>query len=281
MFIFGFTGILGKEIQQEESVIVLVRTAIGAAGILCFLLIKKDGLKRFVWKWETAAVGLIIAAHWITFFGAIKASTVSIAVAIMASGSIFVALIEPLIRRRPVRGYELVLGAVAMGALMLIFGFESHHSLGISLALVSSALAALFTVLNARLVEKHPATHISLQELTAGCLGVAVYLAIKEGEGALNWQFSAADWLLLSALGLVATAFAFVVSVAVMREVSPFTVALTINLEPVYTIFIALLLYGQEEKMSFGFYLGTCVLIGTVFLNTLLKRRLKRQRPKT
>jgi drug/metabolite transporter (DMT)-like permease len=136
-------------------------------------------------------------------------------------------------------------------------------------------LAATFTVINARLVESGKPLHISVQELSAGCVAVLIYLFVRDGWDFWPEHISSWDWFNLAVLGVVATSFAFVVSVDVMREISPFTVALTINLEPVYTIFLALLIYGEEEHMSGGFYLGTAVLLGTVFLQTILSRRKK------
>lgn len=274
--IFGFTGILGKEIQQDSALIVMLRTAIGAAGIALFMFVLQPArAKGFKWHWPTALVGLVIAAHWITFFEAIKVSKVSVALAVLASGAMFVALLNPLIRRKPFTWTELVLGALAVVGIVLIFGFESQYKLGIILGLISAALAATFTVLNAQLVEQGKPLHISLQELSLGCVGVLVYLLLRDGADFWPETITAWDWTNLLVLGLVATSFAFVVSVDVMREISPFTVALTINLEPVYTIILAVAIYGEEEHMSGGFYVGTAVLLGTVFLQTVLNRRKK------
>lgn len=274
VFIFGFTGILGEEIQQDSGVIVFLRMLIASAGLVVWMtLLKPKAGKGFKWSWVTAGVGLIIAAHWITFFEAIKVSTVSVAVAIMASQAMFVAFFEPLIRKKRLAAYELVLGAVAAGALLIIFGFESRHSWGITLALISTGLAALFTVINSKLVEGKEPIHISVVELSTGMFATLCYLLVRDGAGFWPEEISGWDWMNLTILGLVATSFAFVVSVDVMKVVSPFTVALTLNLEPVYSIIIALLLYGEKEFMSAGFYLGTVLLIATVALNTIIKRR--------
>ena len=276
VLIFGFTGILGKEIQQDSAFIVLLRTAIGAGGIAFFMFVLRPGrAKGFKWHWPTALVGLIIAAHWITFFESIKVSKVSVALAVIAAGAMFVALLNPLIRRKPFTWTELVLGGLAVVGIVLIFGFETGYMLGIILGLISAALAATFTVLNAQLVEQGKPLHISLQELSLGCVGVLVYLLVRDGADFWPETITAWDWTNLLVLGVVATSFAFVVSVGVMREISPFTVALTINLEPVYTIILALAIYGEEEHMSGGFYVGTAVLLGTVFLQTTLNRRKK------
>lgn len=276
VLIFGFTGILGKEIQQDSAFIVLLRTAIGAAGIAFFMFVLRPSrAKGFKWHWPTALVGLIIAAHWITFFESIKVSKVSVALAVIASGAMFVALLNPLIRRKHFTWTELVLGGLAVVGIVLIFGFETGYTLGIILGLISAALAATFTVLNAQLVEQGKPLHISLQELSLGCAGVLVYLLVRDGADFWPETITTWDWTNLLVLGVVATSFAFVVCVDVMREISPFTVALTINLEPVYTIILALAIYGEEEHMSGGFYLGTAVLLGTVFLQTVLNRRKK------
>lgn len=272
--IFGFTGILGFEIQQDSAFITLIRTSIGAAGIALYsFVLRRKRPQPLVWKPGIAAVGLLIAAHWITFFEAIKVSKISVALAVLASTAVFVALLDPLIRRKPLAWRDVLLGAIAALGIVLIFGFEQAYKMGIVLGLVSAFLAALFTVINASLVRRFDPVHISFQELVVAAGAVLVYMLVRDGWSFWPEQVTSWDWFNLVLLGLVATSFAFVASIEVMKEISPFTVALTVNLEPVYTIALALMIYGESEYLSGWFYAGTAVLLTTVFAQTILSRR--------
>lgn len=274
VIIFGFTGILGKEISLSSIPLVFFRMLIAAAALLLYLaIIRKPlliGLKKLI---QYALVGAVIAAHWICFFESIKVSNVSVALATMASTSLFVSFLEPLFYSRKPKAYEVLLGLAVIIGLVMIFSFETEYTLGISLALLSAALAALFSTVNSRLIKSGDALRISLYELFFGFIAVGVYLFLSGDVGPSLFEISSRDLWLLLILGTVATAFAFVVSVEVMKELSPFTVSLSINLEPVYSIFLALLFYGDEERMTGGFYLGTIIILSTLFVNAILKQR--------
>lgn len=275
--IFGFTGILGKEISIDSTPLVFWRMLIGFTGMMLYVLLfmRRDRLNRQVYH-KSLFVGIIIAVHWITFFEAIKQSNVSVTLATMASTALFVSLFKPLLERTRLVGYEVFLGVCTIFGLILIFGFATEHIWGIVLALISSALAALFTIINAQLVQRGSATLISTAEMASGMLVVLVFIALT-GEASSILDVSGMDWVWLLLLGLVATAFAFVASVVVMKQLSPFTVALTVNLEPVYTIILALAFYREEEFMDTGFYIGASVIVATIFVNSYLKERSKKK----
>jgi len=167
----------------------------------------------------------------------------------------------------------MLLGLVAVLGLILIFGFEPEYKLGILLALISSCLAALFTVINAQLVVKQSSLQISTVEMASGTIAILVYLLIKGDVDSSFFILSGMDVIWLLVLGVLATAFAFLVSVEIMKELSPFTVALTVNLEPIYSIVLALLIYGESEKMSGGFYIGATLIVGAIFINTIFKKK--------
>jgi len=224
-----------------------------------------------------ALVGFIIAAHWISFFGAIKIANVSIAVTCMATTALFVSLWEPLVRRKKFVGYEALLGLCVIVGIVLIFSFEPGYSLGILVGLISAALAALFSVFNARLLDRDEPMRISFFEMLFGFAGVSLFILFSGSARPSDFVPEGNDLFYMILLGTVATAFAFVASVWVMRELSPFTVALSINLEPLYTILIALYLYGSEEKMTPQFYLGGAIILSTLVANALLKKRDRRR----
>ena len=217
--------------------------------------------------------GVITAAHWITFFEAIKVSTVSVTLACLSASSLFTALIEPFFFKRRISVSELFMGVAIVCGLILIFSFETKYVLGISLALISALLASFFTVLNGIYIRTERPSRIAFYEMIGGVLAISLYMILSGKADLQLFQVSFSDWVWLLILGIICTAFAFVVGVKVMETVSPFTVALTINLEPVYGIILAWFIFGADEQMTPGFYLGTIVILGTIFLNAFLKSR--------
>jgi len=259
---------------MPSEVLVWWRMIIAFFGIILYM--RFSGISR---KMPTRLMlmlmvtGVITAAHWITFFEAIKVSTVSVTLACLSASTLFTALIEPFFFKRRISISELLMGAAIVGGLILIFSFETQYVLGITLALLSALLASLFQVLNGIYIRTEKPSRIAFYEMIGGVLAISIYLTLSGKADFQLFQVSAADWMWLLILGIVCTAFAFVVGVKVMETVSPFTVALTINLEPVYGIILAWFIFGADEQMTPGFYLGTIVILGTIFLNAFLKSR--------
>ena len=270
--VFGFTGVLGKLIVLPAGPLVFWRTLIGALGLHIWMLIRRRG--RGIPSDLTlpvAGTGVLVALHWVTFFAAIKASTVSLALAVMATAPFFVALIEPVIRRRKLDPSELLLGLVALFGLWWMYRVDVSYGWGMVLALISSFCAALFGTLNSVWSQRAASLSVSRLELAVASLVLGIVL-LATGEWSSSWP-GPSDWGWLLLLGLIATSMAFAITVEVMRVLSPFTVAMAINLEPVYAILLALVVFGQEEVMPSGFYGGACVLILSFFLDVFLKRR--------
>ncbi|HBY70588.1 MAG: EamA family transporter [Flavobacteriaceae bacterium] len=279
VFIWGFTAVLGALISIDAIPLVWFRMLLASGFILLFVLLKKEKL-RFSPKTLSRffLAGLIIALHWLCFFGAIKASNVSVTLAIMSTGAFFASLLEPLFYRRKIIGYEVFFGIIVIAGLYLIFNVETDYVWGIGLALASSFLGAAFTIINGALVVKHKASVISLYELFFGGLCITVYLAFQGKITSELFQLSTNDWLLLLLLASVCTAYAFLASVHVMKWISPYTVMLTVNLEPVYGIILALLILGDSEHMNTEFYYGAAIIIVTVIANGIIKNRLQRKK---
>ena len=278
VLIFGFTGILGKLITIDSEDLVWYRMFFATISIAIYMLIRKQGFKmKSNGAWQTTLVGFIIAAHWIFFFEAIKQSNVSITLAALSTGSLFTAILEPIIFRRKFHLYEVLLGGIVILGLYFIFRFETENSLGIWLGVLSAFLASLFTVINGRLIKKYDSSRISLYELAGGVFAISLYYIIFK-EGAFpNFEMSFSNWVYLLILAIICTAFAFVASVKVMEELTPFTVSLSINLEPVYGIILAFFIFGEEEEMSFGFYIGALLILSSLFLNVWFKKRIKKK----
>jgi drug/metabolite transporter (DMT)-like permease len=162
---------------------------------------------------------------------------------------------------------------MVIGGLWTIFRFEAHYATGIALALLAAFSAALFTVINGRMIRTRGAGLISFYEMLGGTIGISIFFLFQEGVPEGLFQMQASDLLYLSILGLICTAFAFMASVHVMKVLSPFSVSLTVNMEPVYGILLAFLIFGEEEKMSLGFYLGTVLILLALFTDVWMKRK--------
>ncbi len=217
-------------------------------------------------------IGVIVAFHWITFFHAIKISNVSVTLGCLASTTLFTSILEPLILRRRVIWLEVVIGVFIIAGLYLIFQFEFRYKMGIITALVSAFLAGLFTVLNKSFIDKYHPVSISFYEMVSGFISITFFLFLT---GAFDTGLpvpTLADSLWLLILGVVCTAYAYVMAIKVMKVLSAFTVVLSINLEPVYGIIMACLIFKDSEFMSGGFYAGTIIILAAVFLYPIISR---------
>ena len=276
VFIWGFTAVLGALISIDAIPLVWHRMALGAVFILLYMLFKKDPLKvTLKTALKFSFVGLLIAMHWLAFFSAIKTSNVSITLAMMSTGAFFASILEPIIFKRKIIKYEVVFGIIVIIGLYIIFRVESQHLLGMLLALSASFLGALFAILNGLLVKTSNATVITFYELVAGVLFISIYLMFSNGFSVEFFVLSTNDWLYLILLASICTAYAFIASVHVMKWISPYTVMLTTNMEPVYGIILALLVLGDDEYMSPSFYFGAIIILITVIANGIMKNRKK------
>ncbi len=279
ILIWGFTGILGKVIALPSFDIVWYRMAIAFACILIWLkAIKFDTSTKSKSVLKFLGVGLFVAAHWIAFFHAIQVSTVSVALATLASATLFTSFLEPLFFKKRVVFYEVVFGVCVILGLTLIFNFETQYALGISIALLAAFLASVFTVINGKLVsEGEKPRMMTLYEMLGGFIGITLYYLITGNTSILQNLPTLSDLFYLLILGVVCTAFAFLVSINVMRVLSPFTVSISINMEPVYAIVLALLIFGDDERMSAGFYSGAALIMVTILINAAVKRQKSRK----
>lgn len=279
VFIWGFTAVLGALISIDAIPLVWYRMLLASGFILLWIKIRKVdlGLPKIVIVGFCLA-GLIIALHWVAFFGAIKVSNVSVTLAIMSTGAFFTSLLEPLFYKRRIIWYEVLFGLVVICGLYIIFKVEKEYVLGIILALCASFLGALFSVINGKFAMKYKASAISFYELSFGLLCITAYLGFSGSFNSDFFQLSTNDWIFLLILASFCTAYAFIASVHVMKWISPYTVMLTINLEPVYGIILALLILGDSENMSPQFYYGAAIILATVIANGIIKT--KRQRKK-
>jgi drug/metabolite transporter (DMT)-like permease len=274
VFIWGFTGILGHLISLSALNLVWYRILIAVFSIFFFnrffSISIKTNLKNGLLFTLT---GLIIALHWIFFFQSIKVSNISVTLACLSAATLFTAILEPIIKKRKIIHYEIILGITVIIGLGMIFKFETKYHQGIFLTLFSASMSSLFTVINSQLVKHNPPEKIALYEMAGGLLAVSIYLLVTDPFSFPNFQLNFYDGIYLILLGTICTAFALIASIYVMKELSPFTVTMTTNLEPVYGIILAFVLFNQKEKMSVGFYLGTVIILAGIFLNAYLKTK--------
>lgn len=273
VFIAGFTAILGELISIGSTALVWYRMLI--AGILMYGYIKVIQLKirvDFKTKLKFFGAGIIIALHWITFFEAINQSNVSITLAMFSTGAFFASFIEPLIYKRRIIWYEIIFGIIVIVGVILITQSEIKYLNGILLGISSALLSTLFAVINGRFIAVHQATVISFYEFMSGVVFLTLFIVVfQDGFNPNFFNLNAQDWIYLIILASVCTAYAFIGSVDVMRLISPYTVILTYNLEPLYGIALALLLFPETEIMSTQFYYGAILILVTVLLDAFLK----------
>ena len=274
VFIWGFTAILGALITIDAIPLVWYRMLLAVLFIAIYFLWKKksfkvdrEGILKFFFT------GVVIALHWVFFFKAIKVSNVSVALVTMSTGAFFTALIEPVFFKRKINALEMFLGLLVIAGLYIIFNFESQYKLGIIYALIASFLGALFAVLNGLFIKKYTADTISFYQLFFGVVFITIYLLFSNSFSVSFFQIPASDWMYLIVLSSICTAYAFIASVQVMKYLSPYTVMLTINLEPIYAIVLALFIFGDKEQMSSTFYLGAFIVLFVVLLNGIIKNR--------
>lgn len=283
VLIWGFTAILGLLISLPSLELVFYRTLIASIGVAGLIYFKKESLivapSQIL---KIMGVGILISLHWITFFWSARLSTASVCLAGMATTSLWTAFIEPIVNRTKVKWYEVVLGVIVISGLLVIFQFESGYWIGLSVALVSAFLAALFSVLNGRLSQRHTPYQITFYEMLAACLFalamLPIYTEFLTEKNAIQWVWTDWDWLWLLILGLICTVYPFSVTVELMKRLPVFSINLTMNLEPVYGILLAVLIFGESEKMTPQFYLGTLIILISVLIYPVLNFWNKRRK---
>lgn len=273
VFIAGFTAILGELISIGSIPLVWYRMIIATVLMFAFIKFSKISLKvniPTIAKFSVA--GIIIALHWITFFESINQANISIALAMFSTGAFFASLIEPIFFKRKIIWYEILFGLIVICGVWLITKTEFQYINGIILGIASALFSTLFAVINGKFVKQYRPSVISFYEFISGilCMSIALFF-IDDGFSASFFELSFSDWKYLFILGSICTAYAFIAAVHVMKHLTPYTVVLTYNLEPIYGIVLAIILFPEKEKMSTQFYIGALLIISTVVINGILK----------
>lgn len=278
VFLWGFSAILGKLVSIPAAEMVWYRSILAAVGMGAvilftrgtFMVSRSDLVKLF-------GIGGIVALHWIAFFGSARVSNVSVSLVGFATNSLWTAILEPWVNKTGVKKYELLLGLTVITGLYLIFSFDFQYKLGLLLAVFAGFTSAVFAVANSRLVKRMPARSITFYEMVGVVVATGIFVPLYhwtvEGQIQAPVRPGAMDVLYIAILAGVCSVYAYTVSVELMKRISVFMIQLTLNLEPVYGIIMAVIIFGQQEKMNLNFYAGTLIILSAVITYPFVKKR--------
>lgn len=274
VFLWGFTAILGKLIQANAQILVFYRMLFASIFLYVFIRIfKKESIK--VSKkifFQLAAIGFAMALHWYCFFYSIKVSNVSIALSCLSLSTLFASILEPVIFKRKIDASEVIMGTVIVACILLIFKTEFHFKEGIIYGILCAIFGTVFSVFNGKMFGKTSSGNIIFYEIFCGWFILMLFYLFSGQIFQMN-EINYRDLALICLLASVFTAFPMLESVNLMKYISPFTLILTVNLEPVYGIILAFFIFGESEHMSPIFYIASGVMILAIIANGLIKAR--------
>jgi len=282
VFLWGFTAVLGKLVSIPSVEMVFYRTLLAAAGAGVLILMtrgtfavsKSDLIKILL-------TGIIVAVHWLTFFGSGRISNPSTSLVGFATCSFWAALFEPLAKRKKIQILEIGLGLVVIIGLYIIFTGDFQYPLGLFLGIISGLTAALFSVINSRLVVRVSANTITFYEMAGACLIIFLFFPFYQNtwadDGQLNLVPLWSDWIYIAIMAWACSVYAYSAAITLTKKLSVFFIQLALNLEPVYGIALALIVFGNKEIMGWNFYAGTLIIISAVVIYPILKKRTETQ----
>ena len=276
VFLWGFTAILGKMITANASVLVFYRMFFASIFLYLFIrLVKKQSLKisKKIFL-RLAIIGVFMGFHWLCFFYSIKVSNVSIALSCLSLSTLFASILEPIVFKRKIDVPEVIMGIVMVGCISLIFKTEYHFKEGIFFGILCAFLGTVFSVLNGKMFGKTSSENIIFYEIFCGWLVLSVFFGFTGEIFQVN-EISYRDLALITLLASVFTAYPMLESVNLMKYISPFTLILTVNLEPIYGIILAFFIFGASEHMSPVFYIASMAMILSIVVNGIIKARKK------
>lgn len=275
VFIWGFSPILGRFITADAYSLVWYRILLTVSVMFLYIKIAKINYtidrKTIL---QLAGTGVIIAVHWLCFYGAIKVSNISVTMVAFSTGTLFSSVVEPLFFRRKIRLYEVVIGMIIITGIAFIFTIETTYRLGIMLGVIAAFTAAIFGVINGLMIKKTEAAVISFYELFAAFIALSIYLLISQQFTTSFFTLDQHSIIGITILSLVCTVFPFIASVNLNKYISPYTQILTVNLETVYGIIWAILFYHENDELKPSFYIGVFIILAAVFINPIIKSKL-------
>jgi drug/metabolite transporter (DMT)-like permease len=267
--LWGFTAILGKLISLDEGLLVWYRMLFSTVAMAVFLAVQKKQWKlpqgQFM---PITLIGLVITLHWITFYGAIKASNVSIAISCFSSVALFTAVMDPLLKGKRPKASELLLGLAVIAGIYIIFTGQKFYFKGIVLSVISAFLASLFTILNKRISNKIDPAVITFYELGTGFLLLTILLPAWMSYNASSFSMpDVRDLQYILILSIFCTTVAFTLSLHALQKIDAFTMNLSVNLEPLYSIILAFLIFKEHELLTTQFYIGSALILSAVVIH--------------
>ena len=281
IFMWGFTGILGKLIALDALIIVWHRVLIAFIALGLFLLFRKKSIRISNWQsgLKLIGVGIIVTLHWITFYKSIQLSTASLGILCLSTTTLHVTWLEPFVMKRPFQVSEFLLGFIVIfGIYFVSSDFQPHEYAALGYGLISALCAALFSVFNAKLAQEIPTPTITLYEMGTGFIFLSIILLFQGKLTSDLFIMTTSDFLWLLFLGILCTSFAFLITIEIVKVLGAFTVSLSINLEPIYTILLAIFILQEHTLLNNRFYIGATLIILVVIANGWMKnyqRRLK------
>lgn len=278
VFIAGFTGVLGRLIELDSAVLVWHRMAWAAVLMALFLLFRKD-LKHYKIQdiCQMGGVGVLLCLHWVFFYASIKASNVSIGVVCFSLVGFFTALFEPIINKHKFSISEFLFSILTVCGVYLIFHFDTRYRLGIVFGIISSALYALFAIVNQHVGKRYEAKNMLFWEMIGGIVVLNAILPIYNYFIPVGkFMPTGLDYPYMAFMVVVCTIGLCLLQIIVLQKIDAFTVNLTYNLEPVYSIILAMLIFNEYQELNFSFILGIALIIISVVLQTWSKLKLMR-----
>jgi len=282
VFLWGFTAVLGKLISIPSVEMVFYRTLLAAGGMAALIIMVRGSFS--VSKSDLVKIiltGFIVALHWLTFFGSGRIANPSTSLVGFATCSFWAALIEPIANRKNIQLLEIGLGVVVILGLSIIFSGDFQYPLGLFLGIISGLTAALFSVINSKLVVRIHAHTITFYEMVSACVIILLFFPFYQNtwadNGQLNLLPSWPDWIYIAIMAWMCSVYAYSEAINLMKKLSVFFIQLALNLEPVYGIALALIVFGDKEVMGLNFYIGTIIIISAVAVYPFLKKRKEAQ----
>ncbi|MCS6904398.1 MAG: DMT family transporter [Bacteroidia bacterium] len=277
IFLFGFTGVLGKLINLSEGYLVWYRMGLTTLGYLIWLAYQK---KLYFLSYRAIVRltigGLILVFHWLTFYACIKYSTVSVALVCFSTGPLFTAVLEPLlVTGKKISRLEILLSLLITLGAYLIYSFQAFYTLGITLGLISALFNALYGIYNKSLLQNYEESTINFYEIGCGFAVLTLLLPLYTlylHPSALSLFPSFSDGIYLLILSWLCTNFAYNLSMSALKQISPFHMMIALNLESIYGIVWAFYFFGEHKEINVGFIIGTLILFSSVFMLPLLKK---------
>lgn len=280
VFLAGLTAPIGNLIQLNGLILVFYRMVLTVLALIPIYIFHKSDLTIILKdRLKLMLVGVLIAIHWVCFYGSIKLANVSIALVCISSVGIFTALLEPFINKSKFIWNDIFIGLLSLIGIFFIFQFDIHFRNGIIVGLLSALFASIFTIINKKLTSTYTTQTIQTFEMSGGLLFLTLVILVLNAYQQSAFIFpTKSDWFWLVILALVCTVFANFLMLNALKSISAFTMNVTLNLEPVYGIIIAVILFEEHKQMGKGFYIGIILIGISVLLQ--MKRIISQQKHK-